>query len=125
MGYKLYANLFYGVDLGFGKAGISGLEDIEKIVAEENGLADTDWPKISEIMKTLPIEVACHGDGGEATALLVRGVKVIEAWGDASKKVAKEDLVVDEALVAPFKEWCASHGIDNPEPSWLLVGTNN
>jgi hypothetical protein len=126
VGFKLYANLFYGIDLGLGLADINEYDDLERIVADENGLdADKDWKKIREITETLPVDIACHGDGGEALALLVRGVKVIEAYDNKSTKISKDDLEVDETLVGSFREWCVKHGIENPAPSWLLVGTNN
>lgn len=126
MGFKLYANLVYGIDIKSGIPGIKDVEDIHNMVAKEHGLnADDDWKKVKELFEALPVDFDVHGEEGEMGLLTVRGISKLEAYRNASQKVTNEDLAVDDIRVAAFKEWCVGAGIDNPEPAWLLVGTTN
>lgn len=125
MGISSDGILVYGIDLGEEKPEFLGdHEDMDELLMAEGsqpqwGDEGHDFKKQWAFLATCPADLTMYCSYDYPMYILsVRGTKKDVARGYVEEV---ESLSVDDAKRDEFIAWCEAHGIENPQPKWLLA----
>lgn len=125
MGVSSDGLLVYGIDLGEEKPEfLDDYEDMDELLLAEGnqpqwGEDGHDFDKQRAFLATCPADLTLYCSYDYPMYILsVRDTNTTVNRGYVEEI---ENLSVDENKRVQFVAWCEAHGIENPQPKWLLA----
>lgn len=125
MGVSSDGILVYGIDLGEEKpAFLDDYEDMDELLMAEGGQTQWgepghDFKKQWAFLATCPVVLTLYCSYDYPMYIMaVRGTETSVNRGYVEEITS---LSVSEEKNDAFIAWCLAHGIENPEPKWLLA----
>lgn len=125
MGVSSDGILVYGIDLGEERPAFLGEgAEFDDLLLQEGGQPKWgddgfSWANKNAFLETQPADLTSYCSYDYPMYILsVRGTETNVARGYV-KEISS--LSVDAGKRAAFIAWCEAHGIESPEPKWLLA----
>lgn len=125
MGISSDGILVFGIDLGEEQPEFMGeCDGFDDYMDSQNGLPQWgevghDWDATHAFRNSYPASMTLHCSYDYPMHILAVPGTETTAYRGSPKEI--EFLSVSDEKVDAFKAWCVEHGIEDPEPKWLLA----